>query len=1071
MGWGRDVWGAHWQSQPYNRHTAYGGQNRPEWQYVSMLAVYRRGPIDYVGRVFRDQKELYTFAYNFAEGEESHTFTLNPSLEGGYAWTFTVWRGTDTQTLPDRIRAAMGVEALPNFRDCVVVEWVNIDLGQGSTAIPSLELELGCRAPAFGDFPGGAHDDYGVNPFAALYAYLMDDAGGAGLGAEYLPAAAWSAAALALEADGVSGRTGAQTYIHPTLSARKTVGSFLAEVLGYIDGFAGFRDGCILPGWFAGRPPAVATLTEIAEHDLEDRPSGPGFGDWNQGATSVDVVFKSAARGYQDDVARYIAAARSDNSPSAAPARKDRPFVHDAAQAALIAAEQALGSGEGAMTVDLAVLQSRAVTPVGAPLAPGDLVNWDYAPNTIDLVCRVVTVRHRPDKTSDLLTLERERGAFPRPYVAPAEPRALVTPEAPGGIAPGNARLWFLPTGFGATRQIAALIDRHTLQLVGARLHMSASGTAPWAAILDARGFAAKCSVANNLTAVAATVRLSSVSLDIARMQAQDTVAQADDTLCLLVDDELLSVSTLVAVSPGVFDLGIARGRRDTSAAVHAPGAVAWLFYRAELPAVAHGEFYRVRDGGNTYNAGLATKYFKLQAYTASAEGDPSPDDPGIALQLPDLAPDETAGYTVTLTAPARTIACAADGTPVAGQLGAGGTARTDIVVYRGATALTPVAATPNSDQFSITLGAGTNAAGTKEDNDTIRADYLTADAGSLPVYVNCGGVLTIPKVFALAKARAGAKGDTGAKGDAGDAGAAGAAGAPGPGVVYRGPYDAAKAYYHTATRRDVVSAAGAYYLANNPAKSGLATWGGAPGADWVSFGANFESVATKLLLAEDATILRTLVMGDATGTAGLIRSYGASAYNAGAGYWIGPDGKFRVGDPAGSFLGYDGASVKARFGSGENVTVIDDNKILFGDVYTSPQARRYFRVMQSGGGIELYMQDATEGNLSAIMAGVHPTWGSFLSAKDADGNAYFLVDETILGVRFGAISLWRAASDTLQTDAVFVCDGIRSPETDGYTLPLYCREGNDWQPIQFKKNGTELIVRIHGTDYVITKT
>ena len=84
-----------------------------------------------------------------------------------------------------------------------------------------------------------------------------------------------------------------------------------------------------------------------------------------------------------------------------------------------------------------------------------------------------------------------------------------------------------------------------------------------------------------------------------------------------------------------------------------------------------------------------------------------------------------------------------------------------------------------------------------------------------------------------------------------------------GPGIVFRGAYNAATMYYYTSTRRDIVIYNGAYYMASDTTKSGLTTWG-TPGAsaDWASFGAQFSSVATDILLAQDAYIKKTLVVG-----------------------------------------------------------------------------------------------------------------------------------------------------------------------------------------------------------------
>lgn len=140
-----------------------------------------------------------------------------------------------------------------------------------------------------------------------------------------------------------------------------------------------------------------------------------------------------------------------------------------------------------------------------------------------------------------------------------------------------------------------------------------------------------------------------------------------------------------------------------------------------------------------------------------------------------------------------------------------------------------------------------------------------------------------------------------------------------GPGLVSMGDYNGATVYYHNSTRKDVVKYGGSFYIVNNAAKSGTATWGTPGGGDWDGPYSSYKFVATALLLAEDATITKTLVMGDgATGNGGIIRSVAATAYGTGAGFWMNPRNgsnltEFRVGDPAGSRLAFNGSTLVAR--------------------------------------------------------------------------------------------------------------------------------------------------------------
>lgn len=91
--------------------------------------------------------------------------------------------------------------------------------------------------------------------------------------------------------------------------------------------------------------------------------------------------------------------------------------------------------------------------------------------------------------------------------------------------------------------------------------------------------------------------------------------------------------------------------------------------------------------------------------------------------------------------------------------------------------------------------------------------------------------------------------------------GAKGEDGTPGqnaPIMVFVGNYDTLQKYYGNASRVDCVRFGSAYYVAKTTAPNGTTGFSGIePGNNnyWQSFGATFESVATGLLLAENANI------------------------------------------------------------------------------------------------------------------------------------------------------------------------------------------------------------------------
>ncbi len=140
-----------------------------------------------------------------------------------------------------------------------------------------------------------------------------------------------------------------------------------------------------------------------------------------------------------------------------------------------------------------------------------------------------------------------------------------------------------------------------------------------------------------------------------------------------------------------------------------------------------------------------------------------------------------------------------------------------------------------------------------------------------------------------------GPTGPTGPTGPAGPSftgpiGPSGASGEAGPAGVFRGPYNISVKYYYNALRRDIVAHGGTFWIANNPAKDGQVGWG-TPGVstDWTSFGATFSSIATGLLLTENAVITVSLTLGTSGSNVGFIQS--ANYVPGSTGFLIRADG------------------------------------------------------------------------------------------------------------------------------------------------------------------------------------
>lgn len=135
--------------------------------------------------------------------------------------------------------------------------------------------------------------------------------------------------------------------------------------------------------------------------------------------------------------------------------------------------------------------------------------------------------------------------------------------------------------------------------------------------------------------------------------------------------------------------------------------------------------------------------------------------------------------------------------------------------------------------------------------------------------------------------------------------------GIAGPGVVYRGIFELGKTYICTNTRRDVVYYSGGYYICNLTHMADAWTL-----AKWDDFGAQFSSIATGLLLAEDAIITKTLTLGEAgNSTYGIIKSADAVDIDSGAGFYLSANdtyGLFRVGDTT-QYIKWNGTALRIK--------------------------------------------------------------------------------------------------------------------------------------------------------------
>ena len=327
------------------------------------------------------------------------------------------------------------------------------------------------------------------------------------------------------------------------------------------------------------------------------------------------------------------------------------------------------------------------------------------------------------------------------------------------------------------------------------------------------------------------------------------------------------------------------------------------------------------------------------------------------------------------------------------------------ISANEGGTAYTYAASGNNTFQVTGITG-GTNASG------VIAPTPPTTSAGTSGVvtisYINSEGTTVTGKTINFSVGVA-VQGSNGADGGAG------------PGVVYRGEWANGVEYYKTTTRVDVVSYLGAYYLANltHTSATGNATTGQpGVGTRWTAFGAQFSSVATDVLLAQDAAITRGLVMGTLGSFSGFIRSANATSLTAGNGFYLDVNGKVRFGDPSGGYIYFDGTDVNiagaVKIGASALINGVAATTVQTGAASgATAQQNGSAKTAGSVGGWTIDGDAIFSGTKDAsgyTTGGITLNSGGSIHSKnfyiDTDGNAFFKGDITgASGTFSGALS------------------------------------------------------------------
>lgn len=340
---------------------------------------------------------------------------------------------------------------------------------------------------------------------------------------------------------------------------------------------------------------------------------------------------------------------------------------------------------------------------------------------------------------------------------------------------------------------------------------------------------------------------------------------------------------------------------------------------------------------------------------------------------------------TVVLTNESHTFAASSDGT-VASYAGSG----TEIYLYEGTSSILYDGVGTSNGTFNVSATPTNITVGSISDGGSyaIVANHsnMTEDSASI-VYTLTGkrfngDSISLTKTQSLVKARAGEPGPSGSNGIDGQDGT-------GAGVVYRGNWDVNEVYYHTSARRDVVlDSNGNYWLTNDPDSNGEqgGVWGN-PAIDntlWESFGAEFSSVATDILFAQDVYANRTVNIGASGGSPVIALNADSSSGYLNPRIQIGQDivGGDGFGDN-GIYIGYAGGSPVLSFvtesAGRRSFFIYESGSITLSDAnFTGTGSAIIGPSLKIGRNTEYSITSSLAYNMSVASTG-------FLFAQDAD--------------------------------------------------------------------------------------
>lgn len=422
----------------------------------------------------------------------------------------------------------------------------------------------------------------GINPVAAAILMLTDNRFTAAWPASRFNQSAINTLLLSLHDN--------RYAITPVIREVATIGDLIGDLLRYFDGYTVIRDGLLnfsmVPT--GGLVISPGDVTELSQHDFVEPPSID--------TTPIDELPNEVVVTYTDtSQGKYVEASVTVTAPASREYRGtpqketvNRPWIVHPQQAMDFARHYLRGASTPQQKIEAKVRRNRAITPEGDPLLPGDLVQVDYLPLGVDLLCRIVQTEEPYDEEVVTLQLISERGQYPQPYIPPADLTPDLTIPDPDDIPVANLKVMPLPWGWLNAFAFTVLYSGYGR---GAVYYGGTDGLSYNKLGETFGGPAISGALLSGIDSDDTSLTLTLTTLDVP----EKYLAENDDWLILTQPTgqhamEVMSIGAVTALGGGQYQFTVLRGRKTSQPMAHLSTQVCWIVLRESMSIFTNGK-------------------------------------------------------------------------------------------------------------------------------------------------------------------------------------------------------------------------------------------------------------------------------------------------------------------------------------------------------------------------------------------------------------------------------------------------------------------------------------------------